>query len=68
VVEVDEHRPVGNHALLTDRDPLVGGDRAVLPDHGLRTDLDPSLVAADLAAVADPGEAPEPDARVPPDL
>ena len=49
VVEVDEHRPVGDYALLADRDSLVGGDRAVLPDHGLRTDLDPTLVAADLA-------------------
>ena len=28
VVEVDEHRPVGDHALLADPDPLVGGDRA----------------------------------------
>ena len=36
VVEVDEHRPVGDHALLADPHPLVGGDRALLAHHGLR--------------------------------
>ena len=36
VVEVDEHRPVGDHALLADPHPLVGGDRALLAHHRLR--------------------------------
>ncbi len=42
-------------------DLLVGGDRALLAQHGLRTDRDLALVAADLRAVADPDEAPEAD-------
>ena len=61
VVEVDEHRAVGDHALLADRDALVGGDRRLLADHGLLPDLDLALVAADLRAVADPDEAAELD-------
>ena len=61
VVEVDEHRPVGDHALLADPHPLVGGDRALLAHHGLRADLDHALVAADLGPVADPDEAAEAD-------
>ena len=59
VVEVDEHRPVGDHALLADPHPLVGGDRALLAHHRLRADLDHALVAADLGPVADPDEAAE---------
>ena len=35
VVEVDEHRPVGDHALLADPDPPVGRDRALLAEHRL---------------------------------
>src|SRR6476619_4320353 len=61
VIEVDEHRPVGDHALLTDPHPLVRRDRAFLSHHGLRADLDDPLVAADLGAVPDPGEAAESD-------
>ena len=61
VVEVDEHRPVGDHALLADPHPLVGGDRALLAHHRLVADLDHALVAADLRAVADPDEAAEAD-------
>ena len=61
VVEVDEHRAVGDHALLADPHALVGRDRAVLSEHGLGADLDDSLVTADLRAVADPAEAPEAD-------
>ena len=59
VIEVDEHRPVGDHALLADPHPLVGGDRALLAHHRLGADLDPPLVAADLGPVADPDEAAE---------
>src|SRR4051794_2637255 len=61
MVEVDEHRPVGDHALLADPHPLVGGDRALLSHHRLRADLDHPLVAADLGPVADPDEAAEAD-------
>ena len=61
VVEVDEHRTVGDHALLTDADPLIRRDGALLADHGLGADLDHPLVAPDLAAMADPDEAPEAD-------
>jgi hypothetical protein len=61
VVEVDEHRAVGYHALLADADVFVGRDRALLAEHGLGADRDLTLVAADLRAVADPGEAPEAD-------
>ena len=60
VVEVDEHRAVGDHALLADPHVLVGGDRALLAEHGLVADDDLALVAADLGAVADPHEAAEP--------
>src|SRR5215216_1798937 len=59
VVEVDQHHAVGDHALATDRDVLVRGDRALLPDHGLRADRDRALVAADLAAMPHPGPAPQ---------
>src|SRR6476619_2512861 len=61
MVEVDEHRSVGDHALLADPHPLVRGDRALLAHHRLRADLDDALVAADLGAVADPDEAAELD-------
>jgi hypothetical protein len=61
VIEVDEHRPIGDHALLPDPDVLVGRDRALLPEDGLRPDDDLALVAADLRAVAQPDEPPEPD-------
>ena len=59
VVEVDQHHAVGEDALLPDRDVLVGGDRALLPDHGLVADRHLALVAADLRAVPDPDPAPE---------
>src|SRR5262249_3901414 len=68
VVEVDEHGPVGDHALLADPDPLVGRDRALLAEHGLRPDLDDPLVNPDLGPVADPGEPPEADGGPPRDL
>ena len=68
VVEVDEHDPVGDHALLADADVLVGRDRAFLPEHRLRADLDLPLVTADLRAVAEPDEAPEADLPVATDL
>ena len=68
VVEVDEHRPVGDHALLADPHPLVSGDRALLADHGLGADLDDALVAADLGAVAEPDEAAELDPAAAADL
>src|ERR1044072_667769 len=61
VVEVDEHRPVGDHALFADPHPPVSGDRALLSHHGLGADLDCALVTADLGPVADPGEAAELD-------
>src|SRR5881394_679780 len=61
VIEVDEHRPVGDHALLTDSHSLVSGDRALLAEHGLGTDLNHALVAADLGAVAEPDEGAELD-------
>src|SRR5205823_2325020 len=38
MVEVDEHRPIGDHALLADPHVLVGGDRALLAEHGLVPD------------------------------
>ena len=60
VVEVDQHHPVGNDALAPDRDTLIGGDRAVLPQHRLRADAHLALVDADLRAMADPGPAPHP--------
>src|SRR5690242_2364016 len=56
VIEVDEHRPVRDHALLADADTLVCGDGALLPEDGLGPDLDHAFVAADLGAVADPSE------------
>ncbi len=65
VVEVDEHRPVGDHAFRPDPDVPVGRDRAVLPHHGLRPDLDQALVAADLGPVPDPHEAAEADRSLP---
>jgi hypothetical protein len=68
VIEVDEHGPVGDHALLADADMAVGGDRALLPDHGLLADDHLALVAADLAAVAHPDEAAEPQLRPAGDL
>ena len=58
VVEVDEHHPVGDDALAADRHVLVGGDRALLADHGLGADPHLALVDADLAAVAEPRPAP----------
>ena len=61
VVEVDEHRPVGDHALLADPHVPVGRDRALLADHRLLADHHLALVAADLGPVADPDEAPEAD-------
>src|SRR4051794_2532459 len=54
VVEVDEHHAVGDDALAPDRHVLEGGDRALLPEHGLRADAHLALVRADLRAVADP--------------
>src|SRR4051794_10820957 len=68
VVEVDEHRPVGDHALLADPHPLVGGDRALLAQHRFVADLDQALVAADLRPVANPDEAAEADLRAAPGL
>ena len=62
VVEVDQHHAVGDDALAPDRDVLVGGDRALLADHGLRADAHLALVHADLAAVADPRPAADPRA------
>src|SRR5690606_30204088 len=61
VVEVDEHRPVGDHALFADPHPAVGGDRALLPQHRLGADLHLALVAADLRPVPKPDEAAEAD-------
>src|SRR5205814_3361290 len=54
VIEVDQHHAIGDDALAADRDVLVAGDRALLPDHGLGADADLALVRADLRAVADP--------------
>src|SRR5215216_7119687 len=54
VVEVDQHHPVGDDALAADRDVLVAGDGALLPDDGLGADSHLALVRADLRAVADP--------------
>src|SRR5207237_1098845 len=54
VVEVDHHDPVGDDALAPDRDALIGGDRALLPEHGLRADRHLALVRPDLAAMAQP--------------
>src|SRR5213076_617487 len=68
VVEVDEHRAVRDDALLAEPHPLVGGDRALLAEHGLGADLDHALVAADLRSIADPGEAPEAHRGAAPDL
>src|SRR4051812_46130156 len=51
VIEVDEHRPIGDHALLSDPHALVRGDRAVLTEDGLCPDLDDALVAADLRPI-----------------
>jgi len=59
VVEVDEHGPVRDHALLADPHALVGRDRAVLAEHGLSADHDLTLVTSNLRAVANPREAPE---------
>src|SRR4029079_2854264 len=55
VVEVDQHHAVGDDALAADRDVLEGGDRALLPEHGLRPDLAQALVTPQLAAGAKPG-------------
>jgi len=68
VVEVDEHRAVGYHALLADPDVLVGGDGALLAEDGLVADDHLALVAADLAAVAHPHEAAEANDPAPRDL
>src|SRR5215211_193655 len=68
VVEVDQHHAVGDHALATDRDPPVGGDRALLAEHGLGADRHDALVAAELAAVADPRPAAELERRALADL
>src|SRR6185437_3373282 len=68
VVEVDQHHAVGDDALAADRDVLEGGDRALLSEHGLGPDPDLALVRADLAAVADPGPAPEVQPGVAADL
>src|SRR5947209_1004951 len=68
VVEVDHHHPVGDDALAADRDPLIGGDRALLSQHRLRADHDLSLVRPDLAAVADPRPSTQRDRRPAPDL
>src|SRR5204863_2730937 len=68
VVEVDQHHAIGDHALSPDRDVLIGGDRALLAEHCLRTDRHDALVRADLRAVADPRPAPELDARLLSDL
>src|SRR5262249_19853324 len=68
VIEVDEHRPVGDHALLADPHAPVGRDRALLPEDRLGPDLHDALVAADLRPVADPREAPEPHRRTLRDL
>src|SRR5215211_7783216 len=61
MVEVDEHRAVRDHALIADAHVLVRGDRAFLSQHGLRSDFDGALVAADLGPVADPGKGAEAD-------
>src|SRR5919206_316349 len=63
VVEVDQHHAVGDHAFAADRHVLVGGDRALLPEHGLGPDPHHALVAADLGAVPEPRPAPELDSR-----
>jgi len=68
VVEVDEHGAVGDDALAADRDVLVGGDGALLAEHGLGADLEDAFVDADLAAVAEPRPAAEADDRVLADL
>src|SRR5688500_333731 len=68
VVEVDQHHAVGDHALPPDRDVLVGRDRALLAEHGLRADRDDALVTADLRAVPQPRPAPELDTAASPDL
>ena len=60
MVEVDEHRPVGDDALLPDLHELVGGDRALLAEHRLVADLDDPLVTADLRPVPKPDEATKP--------
>src|SRR5262249_21299445 len=59
---------VGDDALAPDRDVLEGGDRALLPEHGLGPDPYLALVRADLRPVADPRPAPEVDDRVLADL
>jgi len=68
MIEVDEHRPIGDHALLPDPDVLIRRDRALLTEDGLRPDDDLALVAADLRAVAKPDEPPEPDRPLGADL
>src|SRR3712207_4332150 len=54
VVEVDQHRPVGDDALAADRDMLEDRHGALLPQHGLRPDRSLPLVHADLRPVPDP--------------
>ena len=68
VVEVDQHDPVGDDALASDRDALVGRHGALLADHRLRADARAALVDADLAAVADPRPAPDMQRRLRSDL
>ena len=68
VVEVDEHAAVGEDALAPDRDVLVGGDRALLPEDALGADAHLPLVHSDIGPVADPRPAAEHQAGVPPDL
>jgi hypothetical protein len=68
VVEVDQHHAVGDDALAADDDVLERGDRALLAEHGLGADLRDPLVDAQLAAVADPAPAAEPQLRVAADL
>src|ERR671917_503811 len=68
VVEVDEHDAVGDHALAPDRDVLVGGDRALLSEHGLGADRDDPLVTAQLRPMPEPRPAPELDSPAAPNV
>src|SRR5436305_14547697 len=68
VVEVDDHRTVGDDALAPDRYALVGGDRALLAQHRLGPDRHLALVRADLGTSADPRPASQSHGRVSADL
>src|SRR5215208_4726511 len=68
MVEVDQHRPVRDHALLPDAHPLVRGDRALLAEDRLGADLHDPFMTADLGPIPYPGEAAEPDLRTLADL